>query len=146
MLLRPASQYGSRPSLCHFFVVCNIGCPVECRTAQEVRQESIEFYRQWCVRGPGLCWKVLVGRTVLQQVFHCHWSCPAGAHCRMTTKELDEHVMSESAVTCPHFHNNHLVFPRKEDVHILSVVLRMLLKPSSPLPVFYYYVTTGYSF
>ena len=50
-----------------------------------------------------------------------------------------EHVMSEFAVSCPQSHNDHLVFSWKEVVCILSVViLRMLLKPSYPLPLFHY--------
>ena len=39
-----------------------------------------------------------------------------GAHCRMTRMELGEHVMSESAETCPWPHNGHLVFSREEVV------------------------------
>ena len=47
-------------------------------------------------------------------------------------------MMYESAVACPRSHNDHLVVSRKEAVCILSVVIRMLLKPSSTLPLFRY--------
>ena len=72
---------------------------------QWVRQRSTEFYSYWCVSRPGLCSKVLVGQTVLQQVLYCHWRCAAGAHGRMTNIELGEHVMSESVMTRPRSHN-----------------------------------------
>ena len=56
----------------------------------------------------------------------------------MTNMELGEDVMSESAVACPQSSDDHLVLIRKEVVCVLSVVIRMLLKPSSPLPPFHY--------
>ena len=90
----------------------NTGGPDECRSAQEVWQGSIEFDPHWCVSRPGLCAKVLVGGTVLQQVIYYRWRCAAGPHCRVTNMELGEHVMSESAVACPQSHNDHLVFSR----------------------------------
>ena len=67
-------------------------------------------------------------------VCQCHWRCTAGAHCRMTSMKLGEYVMFESAVACPQPRNDHLIFFTKEVVCILSVIKRMLLKPSSPLP------------
>ena len=59
------------------------------------------------------------------------------AHCRMTHMGL-EHMMSECAAVCPRSYNDHLVFPRKQVVCILSVVIRMVLKPSPTLPLFHY--------
>ena len=44
-----------------------------------------------------------------------------------------KYVMFESKVAYLQFHNEHLVFCRKEVVCILSVVMRILLKPSSVL-------------
>ena len=66
------------------------------------------------IPAPGLCWKVLVGRTVVPQVLYCHWKRATAALCRLTDLELGEHVMSESAVACPQSHTDHLVFSRKE--------------------------------
>ena len=71
-----------------------------------------------------------MSRVVLQQVFYCHWICAAGPYCCMTNMGLGKHVLSESAVSCPQFHNDHLLLSRKEVVCILSVILKMLLKPS----------------
>ena len=79
-----------------------------------------------------------MSRSVLQQVFYCHWRCGAGAHREMTNVELGVHVMSESAMVCPQFQSGHLVFSRKEVIYILSVVIRMLLQSSSSLPLFHY--------
>ena len=100
-----------------FFVIgsdSNASGSGECCSVQEVFQRSTELYPHWCVSRPGLCSKVLVGQTVLQQVRYCHWRCAAGAHCRMTNMKLGERLMSESAVACPQCHNDHLVFCRKE--------------------------------
>ena len=101
-----------------FFVFCsdnNAGCPDECCRAQEVRQGSIEVSPHWRVSRPGLYSKVQVGRTALQQMLYCHLRCAIGAHCRMTSVELGEHAMSESApaMACPQSHNDHLVYSRK---------------------------------
>ena len=50
--------------------------------------------------------------------------------------EVGGHVMSESAEACTQSLNDHMIFSLKEVVCILSVVVRMLLKPSTPLPLF----------
>ena len=64
----------------------------------------------------------------------------------MTNMELGDHVMSVSAVACPQSHIDNLVFSRKEVVCIPSVVITMLLKQSSPLPLFDYGFCTLYRF
>ena len=126
-----------------FFAICsdsNDSGPDKCCSAQEVGQGSIKFYPDWCVSRLSPCLKVLVVWTVLQQVLYCHWRCSPGVYCRMTSMELGGDVMSESVVTCPQSHNDHLVFSRKdkEVVCIQSVVVRILLKPPSPLPLFHH--------
>ena len=70
-------------------------------------------------------------------MLYCHWKCAAGAHCRLTNTALDEHAMSEFAMACPQSHDDHLVFSRKEVECILSIVVKMLLKPSCILPLFH---------
>ena len=66
------------------------------------------------VSARGLWW---IGQfRVLQQVFHCHWRCGAKAHCRMTSMEFGDDVMSESALVCPQSRNDHLVSFREEAV------------------------------
>ena len=79
-----------------------------------------------------------MGRTVLQQVLHCHWRCVGGARCRIINMEFGEHVMSESAVACPQSHHHDLVFSLEEAGCRLNVLMRLLLKPFSLLALFHY--------
>ena len=55
-------------------------------TPTGVSAGQVSAQRIWCV------WQSV------QQVLYCHWKCAAGAHCRMASMELGEHVMSGSAV------------------------------------------------
>ena len=111
--------------------------PDECRRAQMVQQGSIKFYPHWRVSRPGLLGGSGGSDSSAADDLLSLKMCRR-AHCRMTNMELREHVMSESVVSCPQSHNDHLVFSRKEVVCIPSVVVRMLLKPSSPLHLFHY--------